>query len=303
MNTNRISALLRYDWMINKRKAILMMTLITLVYACLVVMFFSSKSVLEFNINQNWPYVIGSFIFSYFKYAEIAMVFFVTTILHFKFTNPRSATTYLTLPGSSAEKWFVLMADYVIAAVAVFVLALICYLITMIVCWMLNPEISWFINPISFFAPNLETIDSLNIVLKHQSYSDAMNQAAGTPEAESVKTLVDSIMEAAKYGVLLSFVEALAYIYVNMFFRTNGQLKTIAIFVALSFLFVFVLMIYCLFAFGLPLVNGTIPDGQGVFDNLMAFAKALKWLIYSSPALMALFAWLIYKKICKKEAK
>ena len=303
MNTNRIGALLRYDWMINKRKAILMMTLITLVYACLVVMFFSSKSVLEFNINQNWPYVIGSFIFSYFKYAEIAMVFFVTTILHFKFTNPRSATTYLTLPGSSAEKWFVLMADYVIAAVAVFVLALICYLITMTVCWMLNPEISWFINPISFFAPNLETIDSLNIVLKHQSYSDAMNQAAGTPEAESVKTLVDSIMEAAKYGVLLSFVEALAYIYVNMFFRTNGQLKTIAIFVALSFLFVFVLMIYCLFAFGLPLVNEGPEAMHDTFDSIITFAKALKWLIYSSPALMALFAWLIYKKICKKEAK
>lgn len=114
---------------------------------------------------------MAAFIQSYFSYAQLAMVFVVTTILHAKFTNPRSATGYLSLPGTSLEKYIVMLVDYALASLAVFALWIVLHYLTMAVCWMVSPEISWNVNPLQFLTP-VRSMDDLVMKMEGVIYRD-----------------------------------------------------------------------------------------------------------------------------------
>ena len=310
MNTSRIYSLLRYDWVINKHKFGLAATLISVIYCCLVLLYFvvaTIDSTGEIAVPEGFPTIIAAFIHSYFQYAELAMVFVVTTILHTKFTNPRSATGYLSLPGTSLEKYIVMLADYAIATVTVFVLWIVFHYLTMCVCWMMTPELSWNVNPLQLLMP-VANLDNFSMTMEGINWEEKMNaeaMASGMPEFFNY--LMDMIMTLAWFSLIIGLVQFFAYICLNMVFRTNGQLKSIAIFFAGSLAFV----IFCAITVGIIIAHDVSAAGaishdtmpQALVEDLKGVLTCLKYFCYFSPALLAGLAYLFYHQICRKQAK
>lgn len=311
MNTSRIYSLLRYDWVINKHKIGLALTLISAIYCCLVFLYFYAGNAIDFTGTiakpEGFPTVMAAFIQSYFSYAQLAMVFVVTTILHAKFTNPRSATGYLSLPGTSLEKYIVMLADYAFAALAVFVLWIVLHYLTMAVCWMVSPEISWNVNPLQFLTP-VRSMDDLVMKMEGVSFTETMTQAgleSGMPEF--FNSFMDVMLTLVWLTPIINLVQFFAYICVNMLFRTNGQLKTIAIYFGASFVIgVIVAITFAVaMAHDISAVDDVSPDAvaAAISGDLMAMVTILKWICYFSPAALAGLAYLFYNQICKKQAK
>ena len=311
MNANRIYSLLRYDWVINKHKLGLAATLISVIYCGLVLLYFYSRSAIDFSgqvaVPEGFPTVMAAFIHSYFSYALLAMVFVVTTILHTKFTNPRSATGYLSLPGTSLEKYIVMLADYAIATVAVFVLWIAFHYLTMAICWMVTPEMNWNVNPLQFLMP-AASLDNFSMTMEGINWEEKMNEAAiqsGMPEFFNY--FMDMLMTLVWFSAVINLVQFFAYICLNMVFRTNGQLKSIAIFFAGGLAF----GIFCAITMAIVVAHDVSAAGalsqdavpQAIVGDLMAVLTCLKYLCYFSPALLAGLAYLFYHQICRKQAK
>lgn len=302
MNTSRIYSLLRYDWTINKHKICLTMTLITIVYFCLMILSFFAKGNLDLTLSTGSTFLIASFVNSYFKYALIAVVFVVTTILHQKFTNPRSATGYLSLPGTSAEKFTVMLADYAVVALGLFVIYIVCYAITMLLGWFVAPELDWAINPMMFDHP--KNLNDVVLALEGQNLNDLQRTAIEEGiSSESFASFYDIVTNLAWFTPIFNLCEFFIYICVNMLFRTNGQLKTIALFFVAGFF----LMIF----FGVSLLIG-IKHSMDVFGDVtpeVAFQtvagmfNGVKYFVWASPAALVGLAYLFYHQICKKQAK
>lgn len=302
MNTSRIYSLLRYDWTINKHKICLTMTLITIVYFCLMLMSFFAKGNLDLTLSAGSPLVIAAFVNSYFKYALIAVVFVVTTILHSKFTNPRSATGYLSLPGTSAEKFTVMLADYAAAALGLFVIYLVCYAVTMLLGWFVSPELDWAINPFVFERP--KDINDVVVALQGQNL-DELQQAALEKgiASDSFAAFFDTVNTLTWFTPVFNLCEFFLYICINMLFRTNGQLKTIAIFFAAWFVFIvfFTVSIVLGIKNSIDIVGDITPEVA--FDVIHKIFNTVMYFVYASPVALAGLAYLFYHQICKKQAK
>lgn len=302
MNTSRIYSLLKYDWAINKHKVCLTMTLITIVYFCLMLLSFFAKGNLDLSLSEGSPMIIAAFVNSYFKYALIAAVIVVTTILHHKFTNPRSATGYLSLPGTSAEKYTVMLADYATAAIVLFFIYLVCYAITMLLGWFVAPGLDWAINPLMFEHP--KNLNDVVLALEGQNLNDLQRTAIEEGiSSDSFASFFDLATNLAWFTPIISLCEFFAYICINMLFRTNGQLKTIALFFVAGFF----LMIF----FGVSLLIG-IKHSMDVFgdvtpevafETIAGMFNGVKYFVWASPAALVGLAYLFYHQICKKQAK
>lgn len=300
MNTSRIYSLLRYDWTINKHKICLTMTLITIVYFCLMILSFFAKGNLDLTLSAGSPLVIAAFVNSYFKYALIAVVFVVTTILHHKFTNPRSATGYLSLPGTSAEKFTVMLSDYAVTALGLFVIYIVCYAITMLLGWFVAPELDWAINPMVFDHPK-----NLNdMILALEGLNDLQRAAIEKDiSSESFASFFDIATSLAWFAPIFNLCEFFIYICVNMLFRTNGQLKTIALFFVVSFFFMvfFAVSMVLGIKHSMDIYGDVTPEVA--FETIAGMFNAIKYFVYASPAALVGLAYLFYHQICKKQAK
>ena len=288
------------------------MTLISVVYCCLVLLYFYAKSSIDFTgtitTPDGFPTVMAAFISSYFQYAQMAMVFVVTTILHAKFTNPRSATGYLSLPGTSLEKYIVMLADYALAYIAVFVLWVVLHYLTMAVCWFVSPEVSWNVNPLQFITP-ATSMDDIMLKIEGVTFTDAMNTAlaeSGMPEF-FFNGLKDIVYTMYWFAPIVTLVQFFAYICVNMLFRTNGQLKTIAIYFAAGFVLTILFTItFCVAMAHDISAIGDVSEtavASAIIGDLMAMLNIWKWLCYFTPAILVGLAYLFYNQICKKQAK
>lgn len=302
MNTSRIYSLLRYDWAINKHKVCLTMTLITIVYFCLMILSFFAKGNLDLTLSAGSPIVIAAFVKSYFKYALIAVVFVVTTILHHKFTNPRSATGYLSLPGTSAEKFTVMLSDYAITALGLFVIYLVCYAITMLLGWCVAPELDWAINPMMFDHP--KNLNDVVLALEGQNLNDLQRTAIEEGiSSESFASFFDIATSIAWFAPIFSLCEFFIYICVNMLFRTNGQLKTIALFFVAGFFFMVIFAGSLVFGIkhSMDVFGDVTPEVA--FQTVAGIFNAVKYFVYASPVALVGLAYLFYHQICKKQAK
>lgn len=307
MNYNRIISLLKYDWTINKKKLGLALTLITIVYFTLVILYFVSKNVFHVGVDPSFPVIMSSFINGYFEYAQLAMVFVVTSILHQKFTNPRSATQYLSLPGTSAEKYTVMLADYLLGALAVLCLHVVCHFVTMGVCWIVSPEVNWLINPLNNYIP-IKNIDQVMLAMEGRTWNDALDTLATELDSVSVAdTIVSMVNSMIWFAPVIGLVELFAYVCLNMCFRTNGQLKSIAIFFAAGFIFSVITVIGSVVVFSHDLIiidkSNTEAVKDAILGDVMAFFNIVKIAAYFSPVVLAGLAYLFYKQVCKKQAK
>lgn len=302
MNTSRIYSLLRYDWTINKHKICLTMTLITIVYFCLMILSFFAKGNFDLTLSAGSPLVIAAFVNSYFKYALIAVVFVVTTILHHKFTNPRSATGYLSLPGTSAEKFTVMLSDYAVTALGLFVIYIVCYAITMLLGWFVAPELDWAINPMVFDHP--KNLNDVILALEGQNVNDLQRAAIEEGiSSESFASFFDIATSLAWFAPIFNLCEFFIYICVNMLFRTNGQLKTIALFFVVSFFFMifFAASMVIGIKHSMDIYGDVTPEVA--FETIAGMFNAVKYFVYASPAALVGLAYLFYHQICKKQAK
>lgn len=278
------------------------MTLITIVYFCLMILSFFAKGNLDLTLSAGSPLVIAAFVSSYFKYALIAVVFVVTTILHHKFTNPRSATGYLSLPGTSAEKFTVMLSDYVVTALGLFVIYIVCYAITMLLGWFVAPELDWAINPMVFDHP--KNLNDVILALEGLNVNDLQRAAIEEGiSSESFASYFDIVTSLAWFAPIFNLCEFFIYICVNMLFRTNGQLKTIALFFVVSFFFMvfFAVSMVLGIKHSMDIYGDVTPDVA--FETIAGMFNAIKYFVYASPAALVGLAYLFYHQICKKQAK
>lgn len=305
-NINRVGALLKYDWMLNKSKISMAAILTVAIYACLVLLYFSSKSVFEFGVTDAFPVIMGTFINSFFSYAQIAMVFVITTMLHQKFTAPNSATSYLSMPGTSLEKFVVMISEYLLGALGVYVLFLICFYATMAICWFVAPQVDWFINAFGFLAPTNNFLDEITTSFGGSSFSDAMREI----EEQDLGFLATSVTDILKAAVWVAPFSAMSklllYTNLNMCFRSNGQIKSIAVWMAATF----AIALFCIFGmviiFGhdIMLLNENGDAAAGAFlGDFAAIMNIVKYFMYCIPLFMIGLAYLFYYQISKKQAK
>lgn len=313
MNSNRILSLIRYDWAINKNKFSLTMALIAIIYVCCVLLFFLSKNIFHIeSLEPETPVIMSKFIGSFFNYAQLAMVFVVTTLLHQKFTNPRSATNYLSIPGTSAEKYVVMLAEYALGAAAVFVIYLICHSLTMLTCWYMFPALDWLTNPFLILFP-AKNLDEFSVVMNGVNWESTMYQmqevAANEQLAPELLTLFfTTVSTLMRFTPVITLCELFAYMCVNMLFRTNGQLKTIAIYFAVSVVFAITMIICSIVVFGTEIsqMAGNVSQEELnnlIMGNVITVLNVMTYFCYATPLLLIGLAYLFYRQICRKQAK
>lgn len=304
MTLPRIQSLLRYDWTLEKRDFSLTLAVFTIIYICMVLLFFMYNGLFGLDMSQyeGLPLSTSIFCAQFFNYAYVIMGLVVTQVLHRKFTNPRTSLSYLTLPGTNAEKWLVMILDYIIAFVAVFALQAVMYELSSFVGYCFAPALNWDFNPFKYLG--LVPVDQL----KEMMVEAGDLQNASEEGAQIVGQIIDKVI--GPMLLMTPFVSLFQwgiYIVLNMCFRTHGQLKSIA----------------CLFGFGAVMgIIGSIVmfkalvagiDGTGdmsptiVMDLIMgegfSMFNCMKWYYYSSPFLCAAVYYLFYKQIGWKQAK
>lgn len=304
MNFNRIQTLLRYDWTLQKRTLSLAFIITSALYICLILLFFLLKGTFEFDpiYLNGLPLASAMFCNSFFSYAQIAMVLVVTQILHEKFTNPRTSLSYLTLPGTNAEKWLVMLLDYAFAAAGLWVLQMIMNEVTVIIGYFMIPDSGWTFNPFAYTMFQNEFVEELRNSFATQSNGDetAIN---------IFNTTIDKIVKPAMYmAIFTNLVQLAIYIVLNMCFRTHGQLKSIACLMG----FGAVMGICMIFGLGHAVMNRLAEYSGDVSPTYIfewiagdgfSFINCIKWYYYISPIIAAALLYLFYWQICRKQAK
>lgn len=305
MNSSRIKSLLHYDWIIEKRNFQLSLIIISAIYLVSVIMytlFMSFINISTYDDQQAIPYASAIFCSSFFSYAQIAAVIIVTQLLHHKFTNPRTSLSYLTLPGTNAEKWLTMLIDYAIAFICIYVLQLVMFEVTALLGFCLAPELDWIFNP--FFAWSDSFInDYMNMQININGSGDAAT--------EFLPAFIDQMqgfINVSKYfSLFVGTVELGIYIVLNMCFRRLGQLKTIAILAGsltvLMIIFIFSLSAYMIHS--ISAVGDVSPTAvmDIIYGPTFSIFGIMKLFFYCSPLLAAAVLYLFYRQICKKQAK
>lgn len=299
----RILPLLRYDWTLQKRTISLAFIIIAALYICMLLMFFLIKGTIDLDASalEGLPLASAMFCSSFFSYAQIAMVIVVTQILHEKFTAPRTSLSYLTLPGTNAEKWLVMLLDYAIVALGLWIMQLVMNEVTVIIGYFMAPDLSWSFNPFAWTMFQDAFLENMK--------SEFATSSQGDELALSIfNTTIDKIAKPAMYmAVFANLVQLAIYIVVNMCFCTHGQLKTIACLMG----FGAVMGICMIFGMGHAIVTKIAEDSNANPTFLIEWLggdgfslfNCIKWYYYLSPILAAAVLYLFYKQIGWKQAK
>lgn len=306
MNFNRIQSLLRYDWTLQKRTISLAFIITLALYICLIFLFFVFKGAFDFDIQGDNHLPVAAILFcnSYFNYAMVAMMIVVTQVLHEKFTAPRTSLSYLTLPGTNAEKCLVMVLDYAIVALALWVMQIVMYDVTMLIGYCLAPDLHWIFNPFSFFF-TLNTNRWMEIFTAGTTAGIAGNSAGDELGREMIAKMMDKILwPAMTMTIFVNLFQLAVYMVVNMCFRTHGQLKSIAC--LLGFSAVMVIVTLCMSASYFINYSGDVSPAiltNWVVGDGFSVANCIRWYYYSTPFLCAALLYLFYKQICWKQAK
>lgn len=316
MNTNRIASLIRYDWMLHKHNIKLTYAVIAIIYICIALLFFISKFMLNFDEDPaGMPKIIAGFCLTFFNYASIAMVLMMTTLVTEKFCNPRTATAYLTLPGTSVEKYCVVLFDYLATYIGIKVLYLIMFYITMGLCYLNAPELNWAQNGFALLLPNgaqNSVMEMLTEITGENAY-EQLNEVAQSEPA--MVPFVDRIMSFANLSIWLAPISAIAgfayYLVLTMLFKTNAQIKAIGCGV-LTYIVWIVFNILLVFGFLGSLIFKAqnligVEADQFVAENIMtplcSYIYMMEGFLYISPLLAIGLLYLFYRQICHKQAK
>ncbi len=299
-NINRVGQLLSYDWMLHKRTLILAAILIPLIYILIAFLTFVSNSELNMSTpNTQLPLLMVTACSSFFSFAHTAGIIVITTLLTEKFCYPRTATSYLTLPGTSLEKVVTMFAEYFFAYVVIYVTYIVMHYVTMGIGYLFVPELNWGVNifKLMSFAPQLGNVNGdLN------SLTLDLQNIKGIEHSESLPdSLVSFIQTVYWFSPFLTIMQVTFYMILNMFFKTNVQIKAIACCVILWVALIFATIIGSCTYFGMHRSDEVTPD------IIMNFATTVvtvsRYFMYATPAIACGFLYIVYKQVCGKQAK
>lgn len=307
MNTKRIASLLHYDWMLHNHTLKLTGIVIGIIYLCLALLYFVIKSELGFDgsHSESLPQVIGFFCHGYFSYATMAAMLVTTTLLTEKFCYPRTATAYLTLPGTSVEKFIVMLAEYAIAYIAMQIFFIVMFYVTMAICAINAPELNWMQNVFSYFDPYKESdiVQGILDSIKATSANDIQTMAT---QEGAQGVLARSILNMTNASIWMSPFASIAYLayymILNMFFKSNVQIKAIACIFLTYFAFMVALMIFIFGIIGAGIVSKDMRE-EIMFGKMETLFSCVTAFLYTTPAIAAGLLYFFYKQICRKQAK
>lgn len=301
ISASRIGKLLQYDWMLHRRKAYLGMILISAIFALFLLLYFIFRYVfvddgLYSGISSHFPNLISQFIAGYFSYATVGVIILTTIVLHFKFTNPRTSVSYLSLPGSTMEKYITLLLNYVIAYAGTIVLYVVLFYVAMGIFKCVYPELAWFaVNPLGLMFSGEASVDNMVSFMSSSdtSFIAMMNEEVALKGDGGVGAAMINFIHAAFRMSFFSTLVALGYFLVlNMCFKRAGILISLAIYIGtMTFIVYATIIISLIFLEDAPEETiATLLNGFAVF-------------FYMMPLLAALLYWKLYRQIKKKQAK
>lgn len=296
MQTSRFSAtrighLLRYDFAMERRN--LLNWLLALVAGHLMI--------IGPILYSNWD-DLASFSPDYFVTdATVCGLLFglimfmrTTSLLHKKFTNPPSATSYLALPGSSAEKFTVLLIDYLFVGLVTLAVTVVSFYLLTALAACKAPAVDWSLNPFghwTYLIQQIENPDNFRVGL----HSSPEHLTMGLAIHNKYYNLLQWTCRFIPIEIL--FVTGY-YLVLNMLFRTYGQLKSIL----LLFLTQFALNLLTILA-GWLIFGTDNPTESEVLRQLYHIGTLLQVLLGCLPLFTLAMYYLLYRQICRRQAK
>lgn len=291
----RICALLRYDWTLNKRKfqmsAIIIMALYMLMVFVLLV-FNAEMTDVKSEANADLPKLLGDSCNSFFSFAQTCIWIVVTMLLTEKFCYPRTATNYLAIPGSTLEKFTVMALDYVIAFLSVGVMFFISFYVTLGIGYLLAPELEWGRSILGFYSPSA--------VLRE------MDTVPGWKEMqEHSPRLAHEMTAILKLGLMANFFATFANVALHgvicMFFKSNVQVKAILI-ELLMLVVVVIALVAIIVGYAVYVKSNHLPT-EMVKDMCYDVMFWFRVCLFLQPLLAAAFCYIFYRQLRCKQAK
>lgn len=307
---NRISSLVRYDWMLHKHSIKLTFAVIGIVYICFALVFLAAKAAIDFSISESTPQILATFCMSFFSYAEIAVVLMMTTIVVEKFCSPRTATAYLTMPGSSLEKFVVVLIDFTLAILATKVLFLITFYLTMGIGFVFLHELDWAQNGFALLLPTGQT------QMVYDMLKSFTGQNAGPSPVELIQNnapeggqpafvnVIAQLMSASIWMNPFASIMVFAYYMVLvMLFKTYAQIKAIGCIVLTNIVYAVCVTIVTLSFVWKAANAGSLSYPDTLIEEFTPLFKLATYFLYCTPIFAAGLLYTFYIQIRYKQAK
>lgn len=304
----RVRALFQYDWMLEKRRIGLSVLIVLGLYIVLGWFIWSLNTNTwldgDSQIGYHLPAImLRGYCSTFFSLLTLCSVFFVTPVLQRKFAKPQTATAYLTLPGTTAEKYWVMLAEYALGFVACAVLYVICFYGTAVIGNLLDrPDVlvtSWEgakpLNAYGWFdyAPFYsETVaEGLDEI-----WQSIFRNKPQDEERMAVMTLLKTTICMTPFVALL---ELGYYLVLNMLFRAYGQIKSILCYLGtqMGFNIIITFAGIALFAYCKDLSE------EAISQLVVSVIHTITYLLWFIPVLMAGMYYLLYRLMARKQAK
>lgn len=302
----RVRALFLYDWMLEKRRIGLTALIVFGLYIVLAWFIWWVNSQIGQDV-QDVDYMplimLRSYCPIFFGVLAFLSVFFVTPILQRKFTKPQTATSYLTLPGTMVEKYWVMLAEYLLGFVACAVAYLVCFYGTALIGSLIDHAYlqvttwegterpsnayGWFDYP-PFYSDEFAKGWA-------EMWED-FNHKSGEGDPHHIVTLLHTL-----FGMIpvVALLELGYYLVLNMLFRAYGQIKSILCYLGTQMCLnmVFTFFAFCIFSY----INGLNGiEAEQAADTLINVVIGILWLL---PVLMVGMYYLLYRLMQRKQAK
>ncbi len=308
-DTKRVRALFLYDWMLEKRRIGLSLLIVLGLYIVLGWFVWSLNTntwmAAEPQVGYHLPVImLRGYCSTFFSLLAFASVFFATPILQRKFAKPQTATAYLTLPGTTTEKYWVMLAEYLLGFVACAVLYLVCFYGTAIVGNLIDrPDVlvtSWEgpekpSNAYGWFdyAPfySKDVAEAMDKVWQNIFRNKPQDEAY-----MAVVTLLKTFLCMVPFTALL---ELGYYLVLNMLFRTFGQVKSILCYLGTQMCFNMIATFI-----GIGLVGYCSGLSNEAIEQLaLSLVHTATYLLWLIPVLMVGMYYLLYRLMARKQAK
>lgn len=307
----RVGHLLAYDWASLRSQAIYGVLAIVAISLGWVTLSMFSMLALEQNVGYAL-YTLGSI----HNLATFAMIFWLTSLLHRKFTDARSALVYQTLPASAWEKSLTMLLNYLVASVALYLLFVLLYYVASGIALLIdaqtqisdNPFVQALVNPNYVIEKFNETTDSgINFSYNYtQSYTSGETSATFSAQ-DFIQELFRFITRPDIYylSLLDGPLELLIYIVLNMCFRSHAQVKSVLIMIG-------ALVVLGVTAGGTAIaqlsdvaimndVSGEVS--QWMYGEMLHVVEIIGYSLYAIPFLMAGFVYLFYRQVKSRQVK
>lgn len=241
---------------------------------------------------------------TFFLFLTICSVFFVTPVLQRKFAKPQTATAYLTLPGTTVEKYWVMLAEYLLGFVVCGVLYALCFYATALLGSLLDHPVTlvaswegserplnaygWFDFSPFYFDSIANAYDTISEFLTTKSTGDA--------EHDAVIALARTVIYMIP---CISLLELGYYLVLNMLFHTYGQIKSILCYLGTQM---------CLNMVATFVIIATVGycsslEQREIDEFMISCLHALTGLTWVMPILMVGMYYLLYRLMQRKQAK